>query len=200
MMINAHHLADTRASAQLLAITLYRNKAPPVYDGCQAAWQLKCFQIGPNANARTELVMHLVVTLFAIELFTSPPGQCIAAESMQLASTVERPARLLNPAVIGGRLVELQVSRPASPSEVAMRPLLPELKWRVTSPDVLTPSENLVGFVVDSTGAVVTCSIRFRQPVADSAPLTALLSRLRFAPAQVAKRRVPQLFVARLLH
>jgi len=63
----------------------------------------------------------------------------------------------------------------------------------------LARTDNLVGFLVDSTGVVVRCSIRFRSAVPDSSSIIALVSRLRFIPAQVARRNVSQLFVARLV-
>jgi len=134
-----------------------------------------------------------VFGLLAINTLATQPNRCVAADVPHLASTVERPARLLNPSALERRVSELQVSRVASSDVAAMRELIPGVKWQVTA-----DKDNLVGFVVDSTGAVVACSIRFRLPLADSASFVSLLSRLRFTPAQIANENVPQLYVARL--
>lgn len=142
--------------------------------------------------------MLFVFGLLAINTLATQPNRCVAADVPHLASTVERPARLLNPSALERRVSELQVSRVASSDVAAMRELIPGVKWQVTPRVPIADKDNLVGFVVDSTGAVVACSIRFRLPLADSASFVSLLSRLRFTPAQIANENVPQLYVARL--
>jgi hypothetical protein len=137
-------------------------------------------------------------SLFAVTWVASQPNRCVASEVPYLASTVERPARLLHTNAADGRLIEVQVYRPASAGVDTSRALIPGVRWRAAPRVALAATDNLVGFLVDSTGAVVSCSIRLRLPVADSTNVIALVSGLRFAPARVAGKNVPQLFVARL--
>ncbi len=142
--------------------------------------------------------MLFVLGLFAINTLATQPNRCVAAEVPHRASTVERPARLLNSSALDGRFSELQVSR-AAPSDVAaMRQLIPGVKWQATPRIPIADNDNLVGFVVDRTGVVVACSIRLRLPLSDSASVVSLISRLRFSPAQIANENVAQLYVARL--
>ena len=152
----------------------------------------------PISNEQTEGQVLIILALFAFESLATQPNRCIAAEIPHLSSTVERPARLLNPSALDGRFSELPVSRAALPDGNAMRALIPGVKWQARPRVSLAANDNLVGFVVDSTGVVVACSIRFRLPLADSASLITLLSGLRFTPAQIANENVPQLYVARL--
>lgn len=49
-----------------------------------------------------------------------------------------------------------------------------------------------LAFVVDTAGHIVPCSVSGHAPRADTLPIARQLSRLRYRPAVVADRRVPQ--------
>jgi hypothetical protein len=140
----------------------------------------------------------LTFVLLAVQVRTLQPRACLAEASPHLASTVEQPARPLNPTVVNGQFSELQIARTHASGIDTSHELIPGVRWHVAPRVPLATTDNLIGFIVDSTGAVIRCSIRFRASVADSARLIALASRLQFAPARVADQHVPQLFVARL--
>ena len=142
--------------------------------------------------------MLLALALLAVPFRMLQPSACGAEASPHLASTVEQPARLLNPTAVNGRFSELQVSRNHASGIDTSRELIPGVRWHVAPRAPLATTDNLIGFIVDSTGSVIRCSIRFRASVADSARLIALASRLQFTPARIADQHVPQLFVARL--
>ncbi len=140
----------------------------------------------------------LAFALIAVPFRTLQPIACSVEASPHLASTVEQPARLLNPTAVNGQFSELQVSRTHASGSDTSYELIPGVRWHVAPHVPLATTDNLIGFIVDSTGSVIRCSIRFRASVADSARLIALALRLQFAPARVADQHVPQLFVARL--
>ncbi len=140
-----------------------------------------------------------IVALLTLLQGKGQPPPCAVSPDLRSASTVESPARLLNPELVRGRFAELTVhSRTATRDDSVVARSL-GINVQVDSPASIIPSDNLIAFVVDTSGAVVRCSIRVHQPVADSTALFDVAARLRFSPARIAHRRVPQLFVARLL-
>lgn len=143
--------------------------------------------------------------LLSLALLTLLPGAeqrsgCAVAPDPYRASAVERPARLLNQALARGQFVELKQYATTATRYDSMAAQALGIQVRDVPPAVLASGDNLIAFVVDTAGAVVRCSIRFRLAVEDSAALIDRASRLRFSPARLATRPVPQLYVARLVN
>ncbi len=139
------------------------------------------------------------LALLALLQGVVPTTPCIVAPNPHSSSTVESPARLLNPELARGRFAELTVQLGSATRLDSMHARSLGIETVAIPNSPISLSDNHIAFVVDSSGAVVRCSMRLRRPVADSAALFDVAARLRFAPARIAYQRVPQLFVARLV-
>jgi hypothetical protein len=119
---------------------------------------------------------------------------CLVKRQAHHRGQVERPAALR-----GGTAWPVdwrEVTRPIFPATPTDSMFASTLGVRPPSGDASSafPRE-WAAFVVDTSGHIVPCSFGNHDGLAADAPLALQFALLRFAPAEVAGRRVPQLVV-----